>query len=554
MRRIVLGLLLATATGCSTSTATNPAPAVPTTTASSTASAVQPPDVLPMPKNPFVLTEPVKTETPPSIDAPTLSSLSIAWPASAPKGLPPAPGSCKQFIDRKPAAKAPACGTNDEAIAALDAAMSDSDLAKRDALLAALETCSGFAPGFIHSLRVELAPAPCADGFNEALLKKMPANVPGSVQQALMGQAIAAWANRIGIGMPKPPKGANKDAIIKFLKSDVAPWLQAQLALLKSTSDVGLKLSGYAKGIIAVEVGAAAMRVVDEVRSSPIPEEWSKDNELKDAYYGALDQVLTPLKDMGRNASLAGLREYADLGVLHDGRVDRARGLLSKLYGGRRIDALESLIVPELESFSPASASERLLSRLPTFQAAVFFGDSLATDEKAFRARLEQGIAPQVRTKLTDPPAALVKPYALARAKLAQRYWRAVDVDQSAWLASRKAEESPEMKGLLSTMIALRNGPDGAAEMMRRAGQGSTVSTEACDVLAQQQTGAVAAMVKFNAARIRDIAAPVDAKAAYWKDVASRYRAAAAVLSDAKHKAAAEDFAKAADAVADSIK
>ncbi len=110
---------------------------------------------------------------------------------------------------------------------------------------------------------------------------------------------------------------------------------------------------------------------------------------------------------------------------------------------------------------------------------------------------------------------------------------------------------------MLATLIALRGGPDGAAEMMRRTPQTpmGLGNIEASDAfLSKDSTGPLAAMVAYNAARVRDIAAPAEAKADYWRDVSRRYRQASSLLTDAKKKTLADEQAKAADEVAATLK
>jgi hypothetical protein len=57
--------------------------------------------------------------------------------------------------------------------------------------------------------------------------------------------------------------------------------------------------------------------------------------------------ALEPRKARGRDAALAGLAAFADLGVIESPRIDRARQILSQSYAGHRIDALDGLRFPE---------------------------------------------------------------------------------------------------------------------------------------------------------------------------------------------------------------
>jgi hypothetical protein len=75
---------------------------------------------------------------------------------------PRPPRSCAPFEKRK-ATKAPACDTNESALAALDGALAELDEGKRDAALLGLEGCAGLSAGLVRALRVDLAPPVCGD-------------------------------------------------------------------------------------------------------------------------------------------------------------------------------------------------------------------------------------------------------------------------------------------------------------------------------------------------------------------------------------------------------
>src|SRR5688500_19244161 len=103
------------------------------------------------------------------------------------------------------------------------------------------------------------------------------------------------------------------------------------------------------------------------VREVPLPDEMKADKAVEGAYYAALDEALEPRKVRGRDAALVGLRAFAELGAVHDARVDRARELLTKLYSGSRVDALDRLLLPELEPpdlTRPELALDRKSTRL----------------------------------------------------------------------------------------------------------------------------------------------------------------------------------------------
>jgi hypothetical protein len=88
--------------------------------------------------------------------------------------------------------------------------------------------------------------------------------------------------------------------------------------------------------------------------------------------------------------------------------------------------------------------------------------------------------------------------------------------------------------------------------MMRKAPRPLPAAhTAALDALAQQ--GPNAGYAAFDAAMIQQLAAPEGAGAPFWNELAQRYHAAAKLLSEAGLRAAAEDRAKSAEAVAKAI-
>lgn len=477
----------------------------------------------------------------------------------APKELPAAPKSCDAYVKRK-AEKAPVCADSAAALSALDAAMSEGDAAKRDAKLAGLEACAGMPVGLARELRVELAPTECADGMAEGILNSPPTNMRKPAYYALLGHAVAARLARAAQNGPKMSAPYSRDRVKEFVNGPMAAWMKEQAQVIEELSKIGAALPFYARGVAGVEAGTAEMRMVETVRNAPLPKEIADDEELRNAYYGQLDQVLDPRKDRGRDAALVGLGNLAILGVLKSERVDRARALLSKLYGGRRIDALDPVLLPPLSAAAPASLEERLAMKLPTFAAGFLLDPKAATRAGTLRALLEKGIAPQLRVALNDPN---LEPqiralYARAHVELGRLYFRASDFDQAIGLLSAGFPENkrPEdMTLLLATAIALGDGPEDAGEMMRRAPLSSIGFGQvgALDAVAKG-SGPYAGTAAFNAAIVLQIAAPQGAKAAYWKDVAARFQNAASVLPEGAAKNLALDRAKAAKSVADAIK
>jgi len=509
----------------------------------------------------FAVEGPLREDWMPLLKAPVIDPSKEPLPAP-PLGLPAPPASCEAFVKQKATGPAPTCGDAQSALAALDAALAPDDPARRDAMLVALEGCAGLPAGLVRALRAELAPIACSDAIVEPVLKSPPAGLSGNIYYALLGQGIAARLSRSAEGAPKLEPPYTRKRVLDFTNGPLANWFAAQAAVIQQISQSAASLPHYAKGIAGVEAGAAELRLVDTVRSAPLPDDIAKDAELRDVYYGTLDQNLDPRKDRGRDAALVGLRELSMIGVVHDARVERARKLLSRLYGGRRIDALDGLLLPALPSYTPATVEERLAGKLPTFYAGLLLDEKAGTRAGTMRMFLTQGIPLQQRSalkgaELTPDLRAL---YARGRLELGRTYWRAVDFDQAATLLSKWPEGSPrpaEATFLLALALGLRNGPEDAVEMMRKAprpfdamGKVAALDYEAEDKAAN----ALAGMAAFDAALIKQIAAPEGATAAYWNDVSARFQKAAALLVAPEQRAVANDYAKAAAELASAVK
>jgi hypothetical protein len=190
--------------------------------------------------------------------------------------------------------------------------------------------------------------------------------------------------------------------------------------------------------------------------------------------------------------------------------------MLSHLYAGRKIDALDGLLLPPLP---PAdSAADRLGARLPAFYVRFV----VPPKEPGIRALLHTG----------------------------QLYWRAADFDRAAMRAFQEPmPRSEDTTFYLALALALRGGPENAAAMMRkppsdRLGIGDTA---ALDVVARG-SGPLAPLAAFDAAFLKRVAAPRAPDPAYWRDVAARFNASAPRLSGAE-AARALELAKEAQAI-----
>jgi uncharacterized protein YceK len=561
MRKLFPILVLVAMTGCTSSAGTTtPGPKTPTnstdqTTTSSKdtggATSTDTKQDKPAPSKPTYREEPLKEE--PALDA------KVTPLDPAPKGLAEPPKTCAAFVSRK-AAATPTCKTRDEALEALDSTLAETAPDKRDAKLAGLETCAGLPPGLARALRAEMAPLECGDALVEPMVKSPPTGIDGAVYATLRGLATAARIARTGTTPPKLAPPFERKKVEEFVGGPMKDWMSAQAVAIEALSQEGLKLSSYARGIAAIEAGMAELRIVEAVRGAPVPAEFAKDAERANVYYAQLDQVLDPRKDRGRDATLVGLRDLARAGVLHDARIDRARSLLSRLYGGRRIDALDALLVPPLGKAQPSNVQERLAMKLPTFYAGLLLPRDAAKNAAVLRSLIERGVPLGHRIALRDGELSpeVKRLYARARLEFGRTHLRALDFDQAAALLAGlpDAERTDDDKLVRALVEALRNGPEDAAVMVRNApvpmlGMGDV---KALDTLSNAQTKSpLAGMAAFDAAMIRHITAPIGADAAYFRDVASRYRNAASLFTDANHKKLAEERAKSADATADAI-
>ena len=477
-----------------------------------------------------------------------------------PATVPPPPAECAAYASRAPA-RPNACDTAVAARKELDAALAEPDAGRRDALLSGLEQCAALPGGFARALRAELAPQVCADAIVDPLLAAPPSGLRLDLRQALEGLALAGKLARLVASPPAVTQPVDKARFQQYFRETLGPWIVTQASAIHQLASKGVRLGGYGKGIVAVEAGTADLRFVEVVREIPLPEDMAKDEELKNVYYASLDQALDPRKNRGRDAALVGLREFAAEGILHDARVDRARELLSKLYAGRRIDALDGLLLPPLPGPDLGTVERRLAAKLPTFYASLVLSDQTPQDPELLRALLERGLPRSLRAGLDAGKASgpLGELYARALVDLGRRYWRSEDFERAARVLEKdpKAAGKPSEKTLLVRGLAnaLRGGPRDAAEMMLRgpflpAGVGNVSELDAL----AKTAGPVGGMAAYDAAYVLQLAPPRDADAGFWKGVAARFRRSAQLLADAGVRRVAAERAKAADDTARALR
>jgi hypothetical protein len=477
----------------------------------------------------------------------------------SPDTVPPPPIECSRLVAH--GQSPPACGTGwQSALAALDESLALGEPVERDESLARLETCPTFAPGLVRALRAELSSSACADVLIKPFLEAATDSPPADIRDALIGLALAGQLSRLVRDPPtiKPP--FSKARFREFLAGPLGRWVAGQAGAIHRLALQGARLQGYGKGVAAVEAGLADMRFIEVVREVPLPEELARDTELRDVYYIALDEALEPRKDRGRDAALVGLRMLAEVGVLHDPRVDRARALLSKLYSGRRIDALDGLLLPPLPPLSQSTLEQRLAARVPCFYSGLLLRRANITEPGLLRALLERGVPAPFRQQLQSVtlPARTRWLYARSLVGLGQCYWRSADfarAAQFAELGSGAAGPGAEEARLLSALAsALEGGPRDAAEMMLRGPflPAPVGNVARLDALARSNSP-LASLAAYNAAYILQLVPPAEPDPAFWEDLAQRYGRAAARLRDPKQRSAAREREQAARQTAEAL-
>src|SRR5450432_133652 len=296
------------------------------------------------------------------------------------------------------------------------------------------------------------------------------------------------------------------------------------------------------------------MRFVSVVRQVPLPKEMKDDAEVRDAYYAALDEALEPRKARGRDAALVGLRELAKEGVIVDPRVERARALLSEIYSGRRIDALDKLLLPELGPVPTGTTEQRLAARLPTFYAGFLLTEA-TPDAALLRALLERGLPPALAQRLDpehmgDPAKDLLVRALLERGR---RYFRAEDFQASARF-SANPKPSPERALYHALASSLQNGPRDASDLLLRGAvlPSSTAEVEGLDHLAAEASPS-APLAAFDAAYLLGLVPPQN-DPNFWDDLAKRFEKAARGLRLSAQKKLAHDLGSAAKDTAKALR
>lgn len=455
-----------------------------------------------------------------------------------PSGVP-APGpECAAFASEAPTTCATSGDFNERLAAALEAPADE-----RNRLLRCLEKAPEAPGGLIRALRADLAPRGCADDVLGS--RPADASTPRDVADALVALAVGARLYRSVRQPPLPHPPFSKAEFSKQFKEVLTPWITAQAHAVDVLSQVGPRLSGYAKAIVALEAGLADMRFVNVARSIELPEEMKADAEIKETYLVTLEQALEPRVLRGRDAALVGLGELQRQGVLNDVRLNDARQLLSELFAGRRIDALDKLLLPPLPALDTSTPALKIAAKLPAFYMLKLATSPNVDDPKLLRARLEQGAPPALwlNSGGPTPTPELASLNRRALFLLGQTYFWAEPFARAAAVAPAQGDSEAALVVALGGLLA--RGPRNAAALMLGppALPAELRDTTSLDALAKQK-GQVAGLAEFDAAYVRAMAPPAN-DPAFWKDEAQRYQRAQKKLGEKDAKLAA-DLAKAA--------
>jgi hypothetical protein len=476
--------------------------------------------------------------------------------AVVPQVVPPPPALCAGFAAHPTNGCAPSLLARD----ALAAALVREDALERDALLACLEPSAELPAASVRALRAELAPEPCADALVGPVLEAPPKGMTSELENALLGLSVAARLSRLLSDPPALEAPFDKQRFMTFFVERLSPWVVAEALAIEKLAQEGARLTGYGRGIAALAAGNADLRFVQMARDVPLPDEMKADKDVTDAYYGELDQALEPRKLRGRDAALVGLKAFAELGAVRDERVSRARRLLNELWAGSRIDALDRLLLPELEPLDTSTTELTLAAHLPTFYAQLLLAADDPSDPKFLRALLEHGIPAPLRAKLDTAKLSGSAELLDARALIesARRFFRAGDFKQARSVLG-SAPQGDLARLLAGLAQALENGPADATELMlkgpfvRGTGDVSALDAEVA------RRGHFAGYAAFDAALVLALAPKRD-DAAFWDDIARRFDRAEKLLRTLPHPPPelagqhVQEFADAARATAAAVR
>jgi hypothetical protein len=471
-----------------------------------------------------------------------------------PAAVPPPPPECAELVG--PTAKTSSgeiaatadCNSAGTTAEQLARAIEISEPMARDRELRCLEARWPEGAALVRVLRADLGPVQCADALATPYLESPPRSLDPSEESALLGLLIAGRLSRLVGPAPALSPPFDKPRFFEFFERELKPWMVSQALAIGELSIQASKLKGYGKAIGAIEAGLADLRFVRAVRAVPLPSELSADAEVRNTYDAALDEALEPRKARGRDAALVGLRILAELGAARDPRIDAARGLLGELYGGRRIDALDRLLLPELPPLRPTSVEARLAAGLPTFYTGRLLANAANLKSPGvLRALAERGVPANTFAQLDavnlgrDGSLA----YGLVEVRRGITHFAApAFAHAQAILGDQPAGDAERLLSALAG--ALVNAPRDAAELMlsRPRLPGPLGDSSALDALARG-TGPFAGHAEFDAAYLRSLT-PSENDPAFWSDLAVRFERAEKKLKKPADRALAHELSDAA--------
>ena len=193
--------------------------------------------------------------------------------------------------------------------------------------------------------------------------------------------------------------------MLEFIRGPMRSWFETQAGAIEDIARAAAELPYYAKGIAAIEAGVADLRLVEVARNAPIPDEFAKDEELRNTYYASLDQWLDPARTVAETRPSSASRSSRS-SLLHDERLDRAGLLVAYVRGAthRRSRCAAASAAPP---GAPICARGAPRGSPPTLYAGLLLDEAAATRPATLRQLLNHGLPlPQriaMRTLPTSP-------------------------------------------------------------------------------------------------------------------------------------------------------
>ncbi len=283
-----------------------------------------------------------------------------AWrDASRAKNIPAAPPKCTSFVARA-AAVPPAVD--------VASALTSTDPARRDALLVGLgDVVAEEKRLWVHALRADLAPVECADVIIDPILGRRPV-IETPVSNVLVGLSLAAKLSRTVIVPPSMWGVRGKGEGRRF------PRGPARGVVCERDGDARHPRFGYERPDELRprdRADGAGDRRAPSRRSASRRAHGDGARDLgrraEGSLRGQLEPAVETTKLHGRDAVLAGLADFAQVGVLEDARVARARTTLARVFPDRRIDALDGLMLPPRVAPAPSTPLGVASRSVPTY-------------------------------------------------------------------------------------------------------------------------------------------------------------------------------------------